>query len=106
MLARQGFSYLPLVLDCYILLLDKSTVGFAITKLTEILKQQNDFVPALFALAIGKFVERNEKEALVILKILAKKDISLLWGDYLERSWLLYADNMINVRLKQLSHNY
>lgn len=65
--------------------------------LTEILKMDSEFIPAMLCLAVIRFIQKKQTEAKNLLKILWKKPYSSEYGEDLERAWLLYANSFIQV---------
>lgn len=59
--------------------------------------KNQEYVPAIFALTILKFLAKKETEAKNFLKILAKKNYDSENGEELEKAWLLHAESFIKV---------
>ncbi len=67
--------------------------------MTELLKLNPDYVPAMLSLAVGKFIQKKTTDAKNILKTLWKRPYASEFGDDMERAWLLYADSFVAVKL-------
>jgi hypothetical protein len=78
---------------------NKQSVELAIQLVSQLLKQSPDYVPAMLALSIGKFIAKKQTEAKNLLKILWKRPMPMnAWEqEELERAWLLYADSFIAI---------
>jgi lipopolysaccharide biosynthesis regulator YciM len=66
-------------------------------KIQEVLTRMPDYVPALLALALSKFVNGKKEDGKNALRQLGGRFYSHEWADELEQGWLLYADFLINV---------
>ena len=94
----RGNSPKAQVLEAYIIMFAKKNgPELAVNKLSELLKNKNDYVPGILALSVAKFLNKKQTEAKNHLKILAKRNFTSDCADELEKAWLLYADSFIAV---------
>lgn len=68
--------------------------------LTTLLKQNSNFLPAMLALAINKFLLKKQTEGKNLLKMLyTKQQTTSGWeSEELERAWLHHADTFIGIQ--------
>ena len=93
------------VLQSYLIMFSKQKNSFdaAINKLNDILKEKQDYVPALLALAVAKFLIKKQSEAKTHLKTICKMNFSSEFTDEFEKAHLLLADTLISVNFNNSS---
>jgi tetratricopeptide repeat protein 21B len=96
-LMQRGSQANFIVAESYVNVLGRVKGGMekASQLLTEILKLDSEFIPAMLCLAVIRFIQKKQTEAKNLLKILWKKPYSSEYGEDLERAWLLYANSFI-----------
>ena len=89
-----------IVTESYVLMMGKFQGGLetATKNLTDLLKGSQDYIPAMLALSIAKFVAKKQTDAKNLLKMLWKRPYSSEHGEELEKAWLLYADRFVAVK--------
>ena len=87
------------ILDCNALIStkQKSELELADKTLRNLLAKNKDYVPALVAMGLCKFIQKKSSDARNALKTVVKNDFQLEFADYFERAWLLMADYFISV---------
>ena len=65
--------------------------------LTELCKDNSEYIPGLLFLTISKFMNGKNTEAKNHLKILSKKQYSSEFHDEIEMAWLLHADTFVGI---------
>lgn len=68
-----------------------------IQTLTELSKENVDFIPGTLFLAVTKYIHGKTTESKNHLKILSKKHYTSEFHEELEMSWLVYADTFISI---------
>ncbi|KAL4503354.1 hypothetical protein ABPG72_000960 [Tetrahymena utriculariae] len=96
-------SYLRyIVMESYVFFLGgaryKGGLEQGLKNLNDILKTNNDYIPAMLALAVGKFIQKKSTDAKNLLKLLWKRQYTTEYGEDLERAWLLSADSFIAIQ--------
>jgi tetratricopeptide repeat protein 21B len=66
-------------------------------KLKKILEKNKEYVPALVAMGLCKFILKKSSEARNYLKTVTQQEFQLEFAEYFERAWLLSADYYISV---------
>ena len=87
------------ILDCNALISskNKAELDSAVKTLQNLLAKNKDYVPALVAMALAKFILKKSSDARNYLKTVIKNDFQLEFADYFEKAWLLMADYNISV---------
>ena len=87
------------ILDCNALISskNKAELDSAVKTLQNLLAKNKDYVPALVAMALAKFIRKKSSDARNYLKTVIKNDFQLEFADYFEKAWLLMADYYISV---------
>ena len=87
------------ILDCNALIStkQKSELELAAKTLQNLLAKNKDYVPALVAMGLAKFIQKKSSDARNYLKTVVKNDFQLEFADYFERAWLPMADYFISV---------
>ncbi|KAJ3318719.1 Tetratricopeptide repeat protein 21B [Blyttiomyces sp. JEL0837] len=82
------------VLECaaWMATKQKSEIDRALSRLTEILNTEKDYVPALLGIAVAHMMLKQPPRARNQLKRIAKMDWTPEFADDFEKSWLLLAD--------------
>lgn len=74
---------------------DPKELSAAETKLKKILEKNSQYVPALVAIALCKFIQKKTSDAKTFLKSVTQQEFQLEYAEYFERAWLLSADYQI-----------
>ncbi|KAI9362925.1 hypothetical protein DFJ73DRAFT_542372 [Zopfochytrium polystomum] len=82
------------VLECHSWMVtkQKAEIERALSKFTEILNAEKDYVPALLGISIAHMLLKQPPRARNHLKRIAKMDWTVEFADDFERGWLLLAD--------------
>lgn len=60
--------------------------------------QRSEYLPAMFAIAIAKFLAGKDVEASNFLKLCGKITYQPEFGEELEKAWLLHAEAYIQIK--------
>lgn len=60
--------------------------------------QRSQYLPAMFAIAIAKFIAAKDVEASNFLKLCGKISYQPQFGEELEKAWLLHAQAYIQIK--------
>jgi len=74
----------------------KNGLESCVKRLQDILTKNKEYVPALYYMALCKFMLKKQTDARNYLKTLLKNEYQLQYADYYEKSYLLLADFFIS----------
>lgn len=75
---------------------NKNNLELAAKRLQDLLNKHNDYVPALAAMALCKFIQKKQTDGRNYLKTCVKSEYQLQYAEHFERAWLLTADYFIS----------
>eukprot|EP00742_Colponemidia_sp_Colp-10_P005614 GILJ01006001.1.p1 GENE.GILJ01006001.1~~GILJ01006001.1.p1 ORF type:complete len:1335 (+),score=250.67 GILJ01006001.1:335-4006(+) len=93
-LTQKNFSSKLVVYQCYswIATKQKQNIEKALSRLTNLLNQEREYVPALLCMAVGLMTQKQTPKARNALKRIAKMQYQPELADDFEKSWLLLSD--------------
>ena len=104
-LKLKNYSIKAAVLECMIIIAkgQPNGVNFALDKLGLIVTNNNNYVPAIVASAIGKMVLQKQSEAKLLLQNLVNIPYQADFSEDFERGWLILADIYIENNTSDLA---
>lgn len=96
-LKNKNMSSKGYVAEAYLYMFQKNKLDTAVNKLTELLNKVTEYVPAMLALAIAKFMQGKKDDGKHWLRKVGLSMYSHEYCDELEKGWLMFADILINV---------